>query len=114
MNTFNAFEYHYVAVLPSGIQRVEDLLIALYEQLKLPGYFGFNWNALSDCLRDFHWIEEKNIILVHTDLPKIEKAELSIYLEILDECVENWKKDGSRAFTVIFPASCRELIESLN
>ncbi|NOY97204.1 MAG: hypothetical protein GXO81_12720 [Chlorobi bacterium] len=21
-----------------------------------PSYFGFNWGALSDCLRDFDWI----------------------------------------------------------
>ncbi len=26
--------------------------------------FGFNWGALSDCLRDFDWIEKKEIVLV--------------------------------------------------
>ncbi len=28
----------------------EDFFYSLW----FPGYFGFNWNALYDCLRDFH------------------------------------------------------------
>ncbi|MFD9036316.1 barstar family protein [Streptomyces sp. NPDC059567] len=27
-----------------------------YEGLRLPDYFGWNWDALSDCLRDLTWL----------------------------------------------------------
>jgi RNAse (barnase) inhibitor barstar len=48
----------------SNINSKEELLKELNIKLKFP-YFGFNWDALYDLLRDFHWIDQKGIILVH-------------------------------------------------
>ncbi|MFJ5023394.1 barstar family protein [Streptomyces goshikiensis] len=39
------------------------------EVLKFPEYFGWNWNAFYDCLRDLDWLSADNRILV------IESAE---------------------------------------
>ena len=41
----------YRGILPKGISNVEQLLRALSTTLLFPSYFGFNWHALSDCLR---------------------------------------------------------------
>ncbi|MGW2601710.1 barstar family protein [Streptomyces klenkii] len=35
-----------------------------WEQFRLPDYFGWNWNALSDCLRDLHWLPADQCIVV--------------------------------------------------
>ncbi|MFI1652473.1 barstar family protein [Streptomyces avidinii] len=39
------------------------------EVLKFPEYFGWNWNAFYDCVRDLHWLSADNRILI------IESAE---------------------------------------
>lgn len=35
------------------IRTKTDLLRALADECNFPGYFGFNWDALNDCLADF-------------------------------------------------------------
>ncbi|MFR9164902.1 MAG: barstar family protein [Dysgonomonas sp.] len=52
--------------------------------MRFPNYFGFNWNALLDCLRDFDWIEEKYIILIH-DCPL--NLEYNVYKFTLMFCL---------------------------
>lgn len=56
-----------VARIPRGVHSSERIFEILNDLLKLPGYFGLNWNALFDCLRDFHWVSEHTIIIVHED-----------------------------------------------
>ncbi|MFD9424751.1 MULTISPECIES: barstar family protein [unclassified Streptomyces] len=34
------------------------------ERLKFPEYFGWNWNALYDCLRDLQWLSSDYHILI--------------------------------------------------
>ena len=38
-------------------------------EFNFPSYFGKNWDALYDCLTDLRWLKEKNILIVHDDLP---------------------------------------------
>jgi hypothetical protein len=35
-----------------------------YDGLNLPDYFGWNWNALSDCLRDLKWLPADHYVLI--------------------------------------------------
>ena len=35
----------------------EQLLIVLKEALHFPDYFGFNWDALQDCITDLSWLQ---------------------------------------------------------
>ncbi|WP_411109488.1 barstar family protein [Streptomyces sp. c-19] len=39
------------------------------EALKFPAYFGWNWNAFRDCLRDLQWLTSDHHVLI------IESAE---------------------------------------
>ncbi|MFF2078302.1 barstar family protein [Kitasatospora sp. NPDC058162] len=54
----------------------------LFEQmsvrLRFPVYFGWNWNALSDCLRDLKWVPADHYLII------IERSAL-----MLQECAED-------------------------
>lgn len=49
----------FVVRMSQGINGSSQVFDFFYKYLVLPGYFGFNWNALFDCLCDLHWIGEK-------------------------------------------------------
>lgn len=97
----------YVARLPSKLSNRQELLEALYHQLKFPGYFGFNWDALSDCLRDFHWLDSPTVVLVHSDVPRLPPEELRTYISILAEAIDSWQPHEDHDFRVAFPAAAR-------
>jgi RNAse (barnase) inhibitor barstar len=102
-----------VATIPRQIESSEELLKVLYEKLDLPGYFGFNWNALYDCLRDLHWIKEQDVVLIHEDLPALGTQDLSIYLEVLEDSVRSWGPGEEHRFIVVFPEALRKTIASI-
>lgn len=109
--SFNS-EVDFVAHL-SGIDSKEELFKQLNNKLEMPGYFGFNWDALFDCLRDFHWIEQHKIIIVHDDCPHIKDHELSTYFQILHEAVLDWKEGEEHSLVVIFPQSVKSYLEKI-
>jgi hypothetical protein len=45
-----------VAEVPHGVETKEALLDELYKGLRLPEYFGENWDALDECIRDLSWL----------------------------------------------------------
>lgn len=105
----------FYARLSSEIYTQSQLLEALYYVLWFPGYFGFNWNALFDCLKDFHWVKERVVVLVHDGLPKLSNDELKIYLEILRDAVIAWGATDEHQLEVVFDESDRErVIQILN
>jgi hypothetical protein len=122
MNPANAFDFTdtpslssdaFVARIPAGLTSAEALLQALYEHARLPGYFGFNWDALSDCLRDLHWVKCHEVVLLHTDLPKLPPDDLRTYLDVLAECVASWVHDEQHSLKVAFPSAARFLLANL-
>jgi len=103
----------FVGSVPDGIKTVDGLLRCLADALQFPAYFGRNWNALSDCLRDFHWIEKKQIKLVHGRLPLLPSDQLKIYLEVLQVAVLDWRSDDSHEFVVCFDVTVKEKVIAL-
>jgi len=78
------------------------LLEFLKEALRLPEYFGFNWDALNDCLADVTAGDEK-FVLVHHDLPlESEPGEQRAYLEILGHAAR-----ASGRLDAVFPGAYR-------
>lgn len=101
-----------VGRVPHGIRSKQELLLCLYEQLKFPSDFGFNWDALVDCLREFG-AAESVVILVHEEVPPLPAEELAIYLSILKDAVTDRRLDPSHVFRVVFPTNARDVVEEL-
>lgn len=99
-----------VGNIPTGIFDSHELLRAVADSLSFPAYFSENWNALFDCLRDLHWTEKRNVVLVHHGLPHIPRAELKIYLEVLRDAANDWKEDEPHVLVVVFDVSCKDAV----
>lgn len=101
--------------IPAGINSRKHLFRLLREQLNFPDYFGENWDALQDCLTDFHWLTGVNSIrIVHEGLPFYPGwKKRRIYLDILKTVLLSWRGEMDLRIEIWFPATARAEIESL-
>jgi hypothetical protein len=91
------------ARVPRGLSTEQELFDVLYEQLHLPDYFGSNWNALEECIRDLSWLEPGMVVLIHKDVPlRKSPAALKVYLSILRGAISKWRESDERQLAVVF------------
>ena len=91
-----------VVHMPRGIRSKQKLLAVLADKLNFPRYFGWNWDALYDCLTDA--AISHRIVLVHGDLPFGPHSELRrIYLAILRDLSQ--RTDLGEPLRVVFSAA---------
>jgi RNAse (barnase) inhibitor barstar len=102
-------------VLPPGMRTKEALLGMLAQRLHFPDYFGANWDALWDCIRDLSWLPEGPVVIRHSDLPLGgDTAGQKTYLSILRDTVEKrWSGSRERDLIVVFPPETREQVDWL-
>jgi hypothetical protein len=102
----------WVAELPRDIQSVDELFEQLCERLQFPDYFGHNWDAFEECVRDLSWLPPGPVVLRHRDLPLAgDLANQRVYLEILRDAVEKRHAVPGQVIPdliVIFPPGSRE------
>jgi len=64
------------------------------EVMRFPAYFGYNWDALEECITDLDWCPAARYILIY-DYPeafsKVEPEEWKIAYDILRSAVEYWQ-----------------------
>ncbi len=112
--TFVSHPDKFIARVPVGLADRQALFRALAKELKFPAYFGRNWDALDELLRDFSWIPSKRIVLVHDELPvQMGEDNLKVYLAILVNSVKDWKPGEEHELVVVFPAAYREQIQQI-
>ena len=80
----------YIVTLNDNISSEEELLNEFYTKLNFPSYFGFNWNALYDCLVYLENIQQENVIIYHNALPQLYDDDMKIYLDILKDSSGEW------------------------
>ncbi|MGJ5752978.1 barstar (barnase inhibitor) [Streptomyces puniciscabiei] len=71
----------------------DGVFTQFYEALRLPSYFGWNWNALRDCLQDLHWLAATHFLLVIDDAEAVlseEPEEREILWRALNDSVTFW------------------------
>jgi hypothetical protein len=95
---------HVVQIGP-GVRRKRQLWAAFERGLPLPDYFGRNWDALDECLRDLSWLAEpRRIRIEHDDVPFAPGGRnRSDYLALLADLIA-----GGAPLQVVFPPACRE------
>ena len=74
-----------VVCVPRGVGRKDQLFAVYVNELRFPDYFGGNWDAFEECLRDLSWLPKGSVVrIVHEGHPfRIDSGELRTYLEIL-------------------------------
>jgi hypothetical protein len=71
----------------------DGVFTQFYEALRLPDYFGWNWNALRDCLTDLHWISAKHFLLTIDDADAVlsgSAEERGILFRALNDTAKFW------------------------
>ena len=95
-------ETYRLALIPCNVPDRNTLLDVYQQVLSFPDYFGRNWDAFDECMRDLSWIKDKRIAVVHGDLP-LSLGEGKIYLEILRDAVVFWASEPDHVLEVTFP-----------
>ncbi|WP_338751117.1 barstar family protein [Bacillus sp. FJAT-52991] len=97
-------------------------------QLDLPLYFSDGWDSLNDCINDLSWFpwvpEKKGFLLIIRNAESLlrdQEDDLSIFLEVLNHTIQEWKKERDYGDVLIPPTSfnvvliCKEnFIKKLN
>jgi RNAse (barnase) inhibitor barstar len=97
--------------IPAGLKTKQELIEAISETLNFPDYFGENWDAFEECIRDLSWLSDDIILLEHTDFPmEGDDNSRRIYLEILSEAVEKWRSNENQRLRVLFPQSVESVV----
>ena len=68
----------------------DNFIEECYVKLKFPDYFGFNLDALQDCLLDFSWLEESTIIIIIDSVSLSSESNLHDYVSLFCEVEKRW------------------------
>jgi RNAse (barnase) inhibitor barstar len=102
------------ASIPENIASKQALFATLARQLCFPDYFGGNWDAFEECLRDLSWLPIGQVVLTHADVPLVnDVANARTYLAILSGATRKMSTLEDHALLVVFPVKFREQIEWL-
>jgi hypothetical protein len=96
----------FVVRIPAKARGKEKLLSVLAAKLRFPSYFGHNWDALEECLRDLSWLaDQPRVVIVHEAFPFSSAGEaLAIYQGILADAVAVHRQRGTPPLLeVVFP-----------
>jgi Barstar (barnase inhibitor) len=101
----------FVASIPQRVNDKRFLLNEIATQLQFPNYFGFNWDALDECLSDLSWIEGNVVCIWHSDCPLLSTPkEAHSYLSVLDGVL---RAPGPKRLIVYFPMSAQAAVKLL-
>jgi len=81
-----------------AVSNKKQFLAVCAQQLKLPSYFGGNWDALADCARDLNWLKGAGYVLHmvgHKKFAESAPEDFQTALGVFAEAAEFWKGKGT-------------------
>lgn len=66
--------------------------------MEFPSYFGQNWDAFEECLRDLTWLPARGYLLLYDDVAAFARhspGEWATAYDILDDAVTHWRKTAT-------------------
>jgi RNAse (barnase) inhibitor barstar len=76
----------------AAVESKQDLMSALSDALELPDYFGGNWDALDEVLRDLAWLEARGHVLLVTGADRLRERQPELVLGL----TESWSFSSER------------------
>jgi|SRR5579859_391108 len=80
-----------------GVNSKQELLSAFADEFRFPDYFGKNWDALSECIRDLSWLPRGNFVLALRNAGRLlglGANDFAVLVGILGDATFSWKADG--------------------
>lgn len=84
----NDLEYHAIVIDRAPVFDRDTLMHALYQNLRFPAYFGFNWDALKDVLTGIDGVRKNGFVFTFSDFNQMDEDIRSTFLEVVEEANE--------------------------
>lgn len=102
---------HYIVRLldGKGMGGKEGVFTEFAAALSFPNYFGKNWDAFDECVKDLGWLPAAGYVLVVSEAAELlrdDLKEMPILISVLDGAGESWAAAADpRPFHVAFGCS---------
>lgn len=80
-----------------GVRGADALHDVLARTLEFPDWYGANWDAALDCLRDLSWTPAPGYVLVVRGLADLQAAspdDAATFVSVLDDASAAWSAEG--------------------
>jgi RNAse (barnase) inhibitor barstar len=88
----------------SRIGDADELMDALAVGFSFPDYFGRNWDAVDECLRDLSWLPADGYVLVVREAGELWRRESRAAGRLIESwlfCAEHWAR-REKPFHLVF------------
>ena len=105
-------------VVDESVRTVDALFDVFWRGLAFPDYFGWNWDAFSECILDLSWLEGDQargdvVTIYHSGVPCLAPPDLQIYLCCLAAIPMGRSPHEKPHVRVLFRSRDRAQVEAL-
>lgn len=102
----------HVAVI-ADVTSVSGLFAAINAALCLPEGAVDSWTSLYERLTDLSWIRTGATSLVHVSMPQLSPRDLSVYVGLLYDVIQDWEGEGGHVFKAVFPEADQYIVQNI-